>query len=90
MKNNATETKPTCTWTNYKGEWMIRSNVKLGADNTINGKWEEIGGHRLSIPGEVEVTNKAGVSKLVRVGEYEKCFKNPDGTESHIYSIKNL
>ena len=71
MKNNTTETKPLITWTNYRGEWMIRSTEKL-------------------TPGEfVEVSKKNGGSSEVKVGEYERCFKNPEG-DSHIYSICNI
>lgn len=84
-----TTTEPTCTWTNFKGEWMIRSDVKLGHENTIGGEIQTIGGKQISVPGSVEVSSKSGSVKIVRVGEYEKCFKNTDGTETHIYSVRN-
>ena len=82
--------KPQVAFTNYKGEWMIRSNVKLTRDNTINSTVEIIGGKEISLLGEIEVTLKSGATKTVRIGEYEKCFKNADGTESHIYSVRNI
>jgi hypothetical protein len=47
-------------------------------------------GKEISLLGEIEVTLKSGATKTVRIGEYEKCFKNNDGTESHIYSTRNI
>lgn len=82
--------KPHVTFTNFKGEWMIRSNVQLTRDNTINSTVEIIGGKEISLLGEIEVTLKSGATKTVRIGEYEKCFKNADGTESHIYSVRSI
>lgn len=78
MNNTETE-KPVVTWTQFRGEWMIRSNVKLGAANTIDGKIDQFG---ISCPGSVEVTAKSGATKIVRVGEYEKAF-----SDGHIYSV---
>ena len=82
--------KPHVTFTNFKGEWMIRCNVQLTRDNTINSTVEIIGGKEISLLGEIEVTLKSGATKTVRIGEYEKCFKNADGTESHIYSVRSI
>ena len=84
-----TTTKPHVTFTNFKGEWMIKSDVQLTKDNTLNSTVEIIGGKPITLLGEVVVTLKSGAEKTVRIGEYEKCFKNADGTESHIYSTRN-
>jgi hypothetical protein len=85
-----TTTKPHVTFTNFKGEWMIKSDVQLTKDNTLNSTVEIIGGKEISLLSEIEVTLKSGATKTVRIGEYEKCFKNNDGTESHIYSTHNI
>tara|TARA_R110000868_G_scaffold37848_1_gene133298 strand:+ start:140 stop:403 length:264 start_codon:yes stop_codon:yes gene_type:complete len=85
-----TATKPTVTFTNYKGEWMIKSDVKLTIDNTSDSEFETIGGAKILALGSVDVTLKSGLTKSVLIGEYEKCFKNNDGTESHIYSTRNF
>ena len=85
-----TTTKPTVTFTNYKNEWMIKSNIKLTIDNTVNSEFETIGGKKILALGSVEVTLKSGSTKSVLIGEYEKCFNNNDGTQSHIYSVRNF
>lgn len=85
-----TAPKPTVAFTNYKGEWMIKSNVKLTIDNTNDSEFETIGGVKILALGSVDVTLKSGQTKSVLIGEYEKCYKNNDGTESHIYSTRNF
>jgi len=85
-----TITKPTVTFTNYKGEWMIKSDIKLTAENTIDSEYETICGKKILALGSVEVLLESGREKTVLIGEYEMCIKNNDGTESHVYSVHNF
>jgi hypothetical protein len=79
-----TATQPTCTFTKWNDQWAIRSTEKLGADNTIDGKFDIYENVKVSIPGFVMVTLKSGATKKVKVGELEKSFG-----DAHIYSITN-
>lgn len=90
MSNTATETL-TASFTNFKGEWMIRTNRPLNQSDKVKVMVGVLGGGKEEREVfEVEVTLKSGATKTVRVGEYETKFAAKNGMpESHIYSVLN-
>jgi len=87
----ATTTSPvTASYTNYKGEWMIRTNRQLTKeDRSLESRPVLGGGQELIEVCYVEVTLKSGATKTVEVLEYETKFASKNGLpEAHIYSVR--